>query len=61
MELLWTAINKLFRFTPKAERLSSQEMDMVTRVQFQSKTVCISHRANTLGKDVNPIPLPNYG
>ena len=33
------------------------KIDMVTRVQILEDTVCISHRAKTLGKDINQIPL----
>ena len=29
-------------------------MDTGTRVQNPDETVCISHTANTLGKDMNP-------
>ena len=36
----------------------SEEMDTVTRVQILDKSVCISHIANTLGKDMNSINLP---
>ena len=34
-------------------------MDIVTRVQFLDKTVCISHSTNTLGKGMNPTILPS--
>ena len=33
-------------------------MNTATRVQILDKTVCISHRANTLGRGINPIILP---
>ena len=33
-------------------------MDMVIPVQTLDKAVCISHHANTLGKDIHPIILP---
>ena len=36
--------------------LSSQDMNMVTRVQILDLTDCISHSTNTLG--MNPIILP---
>ena len=35
---------------PVVYRLLTQEMDTVTQVQILDKAVCISHRANTLGK-----------
>ena len=38
--------------------LSSQEMDMATRVQILDQADCISHSTNTLGKGMNPIILP---
>ena len=39
------------------QRLSSQEMDTVTRVQILDEIVCISLKAHTLGKGMNPIIL----
>ena len=37
---------------------TSLEMDTATRVQILTKTDCISHSTNTLGKGINPINLP---
>ena len=34
------------------------EVDMAIRVQIIGETVCVSHRANTLEKGMNPIILP---
>ena len=31
------------------------KLDTAARVQNLDKAVCISHRTNTLGKDINPI------
>ena len=39
------------------EWLLSLEMDTVTRVQIQDEADDISHRANTLGKGMDPIAL----
>ena len=33
-------------------------MNTATQVQILDATVCISHRADTLGKGMNPIILP---
>ena len=38
-------------------KLSSEEIDMVTRVQSLNEAVYISHCANTLGKDMCPAVL----
>ena len=37
--------------------LSSLEMDTVAQVQILDETDCISHRTDTLMKDMNPIIL----
>ena len=43
---------------PEVQQLSSQEMDMATRVQILGETDYISHSTNTLEKGMNPIILP---
>ena len=41
-----------------AYQLLLLEIDWQTQVQIQYEAICISHRANTLGKDMIPIILP---